>query len=273
MIRLLASAVLGSLLLIALPWSAVAGPRIKVGNGTAASCTETALRNALAVAEVQGGGLISFKCGAGAVTIPVTEPLTIPDQTTIDGGNLITLQAVPPDNFFLYNTIDVGPDSTAELQRVTLRLGWQVVYNQGDLTVRHSTIAGSIIHNLTNAAGGTLTVIDSTICCEIFDVAGGGIFNLGDLTVRRTSFSDSFGGGIYNAGTATIDSSTFTNNQWPEGFGGAVWNAGGTMTITDSIFSGNSADSRGGAIEESRYPHRAPEHVHRQYRLARRRDL
>ena len=43
-----------------------------VGTGTAASCTETALKNAVA-----GGGAVTFNCGANSVTITLISPLDI----------------------------------------------------------------------------------------------------------------------------------------------------------------------------------------------------
>jgi hypothetical protein len=248
MSRLLTSAVLVALIVCSIGQPAAADAPIKVGNGTAASCSEAAFRQALGVADALGGGLISFRCGPGPVTIPITETVTIPNQTTVDGGNLITLQAAPPDFLYLYNVIDVEPNSTVELRRVSLVLGWQVVFNQGDLTVRHSTIGGGFIHSLTNVSG-TLTVVDSVIRGDIWDMIGGGILNeSGILIVRNSTFPTGLGSGIGNGGTATIDGSTFTNNQWQEGYGGAISNWG-TMTITHSTFADNLAYSLGGAID------------------------
>ena len=59
----------------------------------------------------------------------------------------------------------------------------------------------------------------------------------------------SLGGAIYNdSGTATITDSTFTGNS-ANYFGGAIYNEyGATATITGSTFTGNSADYYGGAI-------------------------
>src|ERR1019366_3500146 len=63
-----------------------------VGTGTAPSCTDAALNGALA-----GGGLVTFNCGGGAVTIDIspgaggTGAKTISADTTIDGGGLITV--------------------------------------------------------------------------------------------------------------------------------------------------------------------------------------
>jgi hypothetical protein len=64
---------------------------IPVGNGTAASCTETALVNAVTSATSYGGGSIRFRCGPGPVSIVLTATMTIPKNTTLDGGGVITL--------------------------------------------------------------------------------------------------------------------------------------------------------------------------------------
>src|SRR5437870_2133120 len=66
--------------LLALPRPALAEKPITVGDGTPASCTEMALKNALIIAEAQGGATINFECGEGPVTITVTEGLIIPDD-------------------------------------------------------------------------------------------------------------------------------------------------------------------------------------------------
>ena len=48
------------LVILALPQPALAGKPIIVGDGTVVSCTETALKQALLVAETVGGGTIRF---------------------------------------------------------------------------------------------------------------------------------------------------------------------------------------------------------------------
>src|SRR6202040_3940921 len=60
---------------------------VTVGTGTAASCTETALANALAK-----GGVIRFNCGASAtITLTSQKTLRTDVDTTIDGQGNITL--------------------------------------------------------------------------------------------------------------------------------------------------------------------------------------
>jgi hypothetical protein len=89
------------LVLLALPRPAPAAPPIFVGDGTPGSCTETTLKDALIIAETVGGATIRFKCGPEPVTIALSQVTTFPDglsvlvvlpnNTTIDGGGLITL--------------------------------------------------------------------------------------------------------------------------------------------------------------------------------------
>ena len=240
---------LAVLLVLPLPWPAFGAPPIRVGNGTAGSCTEGALRNALTIAETLGGGTIRFMCGRAPVIIPVTETLTIPDDTRIDGGGLITLEAAPIDNFFLFPTVVVEVNTSVVLSNLSVIGGFQVLVSSGTLIVSHSSVSGAVTHNISN--GGTLVVVDSVICCEVSDVVGGGIFNVGGtFFIRNSTFSNSLGGGIYNEGQGIIVNSQFANNRFPEGEGGAIWNAG-TLTVYDSTFTDNSALSRGGAISNN----------------------
>jgi hypothetical protein len=80
----LASVCLSVFVLLALPQTAPAARTIRIGDGTVASCTEAALRNALVLAGGERNSNVQFKCGAQPVVITVTATLTIPDNTTID---------------------------------------------------------------------------------------------------------------------------------------------------------------------------------------------
>lgn len=75
---------------------------------------------------------------------------------------------------------------------------------------------------------------------------GGGIRNLGKLTIKNSTVSDNMAGddagGIYNAGTAIITSSIISNNIAHSSCGG-IWNLG-TMTIINSTISSNQSIGR-----------------------------
>ena len=84
---------------------------------------------------------------------------------------------------------------------------------------------------------------------------GGAINNAGSLIVEGCTFTDNFttsglAGAInnFNQGTLEVTGSTFTGNQAGNS-GGAIQQSGTSLTIADSVFTGNAALSRdGGAI-------------------------
>ncbi len=85
---------------------------------------------------------------------------------------------------------------------------------------------------------------------------GGGIYNLGsadltDVTFFQNSIRYGDGGGMYNKGTATLSRATFTQNS--SSYGGGIANDHGTLTVTDSMFSQNSANVAGGGGIASEY--------------------
>ncbi|GKY98008.1 hypothetical protein MPSEU_000758900 [Mayamaea pseudoterrestris] len=75
---------------------------------------------------------------------------------------------------------------------------------------------------------------------------GGGIINMGSLTVETSSFNNCsasmFGGAIYTDGNAQVTTSSFTNNFAPTG--GAIY-ASGQFELENNAFSGNAASESG----------------------------
>ncbi|MEE9202242.1 MAG: hypothetical protein V3U31_03480, partial [Dehalococcoidia bacterium] len=78
---------------------------------------------------------------------------------------------------------------------------------------------------------------------------GGGIWNLGTLTLTNSTVSDNSavtqGGGIYNQGTLTLTNVTVSGNRTAKD-GGGISSHGGTLTLTNSTVSDNSALNDGG---------------------------
>ena len=97
--------------------------KIKVGDGTAASCTEAAFRFALAVAEGSGGGTIRFNCGPLPVSIVLTEVLIPPDHVTIDGDGLITLNGRGVDPSVFGSVVFVSRDTAVVLKDLSIIVG------------------------------------------------------------------------------------------------------------------------------------------------------
>ncbi len=140
----------------------------------------------------------------------------------------------------------------------------------------------SILNGNTPESGGgilneyaTLTLTDSVVSQNSSILQGGGIANInGILHVTDSLFADNAttdgndavslstecGGAIYNGPTsiATVDNSVFSNNSAPWAGGGICVDegAGTSLTVTDSTFTGNTAngyltsdtDTAGGAI-------------------------
>jgi uncharacterized repeat protein (TIGR01451 family) len=192
-----------------------------VGTGTAASCTEAALNQALS-----GGGTVTFSCGAGPVTIPITTTKVIALATTVEGaGQQITLDAQGATRHFQ------SQFSTASAISLTLR----------NLTIRngHAPDYGGAIRLVGQDASRpfVLTVVNVTFANNVCDAAG----------------NDVGGGAIYAlGGILNISNSVFTGNRG--GNGGAIGQIQARFTITDTAFNGNSTNGpvasggNGGAI-------------------------
>ena len=84
-----------------------------VGNGTPGSCTEAALRAAIASNDV-----VRFACGANPVTIPISAQIDLPTdrQLVIDGGGTVTLDGGNRTRIFSL----IHPDYRRNTNGVTL---------------------------------------------------------------------------------------------------------------------------------------------------------
>jgi len=262
MVRSAAVAVLGLLFVTALPGSGYAGGRITVGDGTPASCTESALKHALLVADTIGGGTVNFKCGPAPVTIPLSQAteieqmlvlLILPDKITVDGDGRVTL-----DGTGTATVVFVGRGMTAALKNLSIIGGRGAadtfaaggIVNAGELTIRKSRLFGNsgfFVGAILNT--GTLDLHDSTISSNGGFFFAGGIQNHGTLTVSRSTFTRNAtafeGGGIWNSGTLTIKHSALAHNRAEDGDGGAIANFG-TLTMNHSTVSENVAFVGGG---------------------------
>ncbi len=135
---------------------------VVVGNGTPEGCTEQALGTAIAQ-----GGNIRFSCGVSPTVIVLTAAWVVLQDTTIDGGGMITLS---------------GGDATELLVNTA-------VLNLLNLTIIHGRIStdqgtGGAVVNL-----NTLNVVNSVFSENRSALLGGAIKNKGTLTVSRSTFS------------------------------------------------------------------------------------
>jgi predicted outer membrane repeat protein len=205
-------------------------------------------------AATAGGGRIFFNCGRDPVTIPIGAtggvPLTLPDDTTIDGSGRITLVATTASG----PSVSIDANAAVVLKNLNIVGGgglFDAVVNSGSLIVWHCTFSGfsqGVIHST-----GTLVITESTfsdngsfIVSAVRIASGKGFVNRSVFTNNRAQFA----GAIDNGGTLAVANSTFANNAADSfGGGGAIGN-GGVLTIENTEFSGNVAGVGGALLNE-----------------------
>ena len=257
---------------------ATVGPNHHViGTGSPASCTSAAV-----VTAVAQGGIITFNCGPGPVTITMTATAKVVNthrRTVIDGGGLVTLSGGGNTRILYMNTCDPQQIFTTSdcweqqwpqliVQNLTFTDAYSAV-----IQTKTSDYGGGAIF----AEGGQLKVVNSGFIDDSCypsgpDLGGGAIRALGmwqGTPVYITS--DSFRGGQCSNGAAlsSIDAawdvfnSFFVNNRavgWGQnpqqagtpggGSGGAIYTDGDSynVLIDGTIMRNNTAREGGGAV-------------------------
>ena len=221
-----------------------------VGNGTAASCTETALGTALAQ-----GGDITFDCGSATHTIKFTFYKQITQATSIDGGGLIILsgnQSTPLFQVFFSASLSL---SNIEIADGLGRDGFGGIDNFGQLILNNVSVSNNNA-NTFNGGGitnhGNVEISDSVFFNNVVTSTrnGGAIYSEGgSVILTRTQILSNTagnGGGIHIAG-GTFDANNLIVHQ-NKGFdgGGILVNQNVTATIEQSEFSANTANYGGG---------------------------
>ncbi len=256
-------------------------PTTVIGTGTAASCTSDAL-----VAAVAEGGVITFNCGPDPVTITLSAPAKVVNDTgpkiIIDGGGKVTLSGGGKTRILYQNTCDQAQKwTTSHCQdQDTPQLTVQnLTFTDGNSTgdTTEGGGGGAIF-----VRGGRFKVINSRFIKNVCDSTGP---DLGGAAIRVLSQSMglpayvvgctfggskdlgnvcSNGGGLSSIGVSyTVLNSLFSYNKAignganpaksgtpGGGSGGAIYNDGNTYTLTvcGTEMSNNSANEGGGAI-------------------------
>ena len=209
-----------------------------VGDGTPASCTSTALANAITA----GSGDITFSCGAAPITIVITQTggLVIPIgvQITMDGNHKIELSG---GNAWRVFVVNFGGSLT--LKNLSIVKGYS------------SSDDGGAIRN-----DGTLNVDGCTFADNQTSDSwsGGAILTYGPLNINNSVFRHNQGGNggavypRFPAAITVITGTTFDHNiatNGTSGWGGAmlVWD-GAPVTLVQNNFHDNSARIYGGAV-------------------------
>jgi len=203
----------------------------------------------------------------GLAVVPSAGALAATDSvSTCDESDLRTVisSAAAGDTvtFNCSGTITLGSTVTLDKNRTIDGSGVSVTLN--DLTIANGggansggRVDGGGINNL-----GTLSVTNSTFNGNFALAGGAGIKNQGILEVANSTFSGNLaltGGGIVNQGTLTVTNSTVSGNRANSTVGGiATFGTGAKATLVNTIV----ANSGGGDCSG---------HDHRQRRQPRRR--
>lgn len=255
-------------------------PTTVIGTGTPASCTGAAV-----VQGVAKGGIITFNCGADPVTITLTQPAKIFNNTgpkiVIDGGGKVTLSGGGTSRILYMNTCDAAQVwTTSHCQD----------QDHPQLTVQNLTFVDANSSGLSPydgggaiwARGGRLKVVNSRFFRNQCDAAGP---DVGGAAVRVFSQSQNLpvyvtsstfggrsdlanvcsnGGALSSIGVSySVLNSRFTHNRAigqganparpgtaGGGSGGAIYNDGNTfqLQVCGSEINNNTAKEGGGAI-------------------------
>lgn len=230
------------------PWLLPDTVRI-VGNGTAASCTESALREA-----IDAGGYIRFDCGVDQITIAVESEITVGHGAVIDGEGKITLDGGGDSRIFFVS-------SALSVRNLRFRNGNAKGDKESGGAVSggwrsNVEVIGCVFEdNAANNAGGAIAV-----------GTGSSLTVVASRFLRNTS---GYGGAIYSLWSPLhIVNSEFTDNSTHVDAGGGAIGTdgaldpdyregetiGGTIEICGSLFQNNRAWGAGGAAFLWVYP-------------------
>jgi hypothetical protein len=187
----------------------------------------------------KGGGIYNDGSG-GSATLTVRNSTVVTNRTGLAGGGIYNSDGATLN---LTNTTVSGNQAFGQISDTVPSQGGGIA-NDGTLIVTSSSIND-------NFAGADGPPVPSG--------TGGGISSTGTLTITDSSINGNVvglgGGGIFVQGTATITNTTLTSNEVYGtgndvifGDGGAIQIMSGTVTISNSIFSGNTAGQTAGAI-------------------------
>lgn len=235
---------------------------IVLANGYGSSSDGGTIYNAghliLDHATIRDAGNSNFYGGAIATTgaVDVTNSSFI-NNIAGSGG---AIYATGANALVSISASDFRENSVSSTNPASKRGGAIYLANSAQLTLSSAQVysnTGAYGSGIANE-NGSVTLSDVTLAYNKSSGTGngGGIYNLGtanltNVTALQNSIRTGDGGGMYNKGTATLSHVTFTFNS--SSYGGGIANDHGTLTVTDSLFSSNSANVAGGGGIASEY--------------------
>lgn len=222
----------------------MASPDRTIGSGTAESCTEAAVLQAVAQ-----GGRIAFDCGTQPVTIRLSRPAKVfndaSPEIALDGKGLVTLSGGGKNRILYMNTCDSNQHwTTSHCQdqdhpRLTLQ---NLTFVDGDSRGETEYDGGGAVW----VRGGRLKVVNcrffnNTCALEGPDVGGAAL----------RVFSQSKGLPVYVVNSTFGGAPGYGNTG---ANGGGISSIGVSWKIINSLFSHNRAVGRGGNPAQSGTP-------------------
>ena len=206
-----------------------------IGTGTPASCTSQAVVDAVSL-----GGIITFNCGPGRVTIVMNATARVVNTSPIvvlDGGGRVTLSGAGQRRILYMNTCDKAQIWTTthcqdqDQPQLTIQ---GLTFTQGNST-------GDLVEGGGGGAvlvrGGRVSVFDSTFTNNQCDSTGP---DLGGGALRVLS--------QFQGLPVVISTSTFNDNVCSNG--AALSSIGVSWEVYNSVFTGN--DAIGGGANPAR---------------------
>ncbi|MBX7105050.1 MAG: hypothetical protein K1X57_13275 [Gemmataceae bacterium] len=180
----------------------------------------------------------------GNVYVAIGETIVVNatnDEATDSDGKTSLREAILKANSNLgYDTITFDGTVFATPQTIGLSTGTEIV----------------ITDSVNFASAPARVTVDGLFSTRALRVSTAPVYAAMKFSVNNMGFTQCLGNGdggailIQVAGTATVDNCVFTSNSSAVGdfSGGAIAVPANTLTITNSVFTGNSADLSGGAI-------------------------
>ncbi|MBV9026113.1 MAG: hypothetical protein JO362_20520 [Streptomycetaceae bacterium] len=217
-----------------------------VGSGTADSCTEGALRAAVAA-----GGYVRFNCGNGSVTIKVTHEIPVTKTTAVDGAGKVTLDGGGKNRILVaQNGTTLSVRNLRFINGAAAQSEDRGIGSGGAVAGLYKThvevIASTFEHNSAGQGGGAVAVaaasslsITGSVFKGNWSWYGGAVYSLlSHLTVVNSTFADNHTtttGGMGDGGAIGTDGAA-------PGQGAP----GGVIRICGSLIKHNSAHGNGG---------------------------